>query len=271
MRLIDAHVHLQEEVLEPYLAEVLQRARQAGIMALCCNGTGLVDWEPVLQLARTNADIIPFFGLHPWFVENLPVDWLTVLEGYLAAVPSGIGEIGLDRWYKQRDETAQEQVFRAQLQLAQRLAVPVTIHCLRAWGWLLNILREVGPPPGGMLIHAYGGSAETITPLAEMGAYFSVGGSVLDERKLRARASLPLIPPDRLLIESDAPAMPPPQQWRPYAISEGANVYNEPANLPAITAGVAELLQTSAEELADRTRANALRFLGGLWCPTNAS
>ncbi len=269
--LVDSHVHLQEEVLEGHLDEVLTRARAAGVTCMVCNGTHEGDWPQVRQLAEAHRDIVPFFGLHPWFVSERSAHWQEKLAAHLAAIPSGIGEIGLDRWLRERDEKAQEQVFLRQLELARELQRPVVIHCLRAWGWLMRLLEPAGPPPSGMLIHAYGGAAELVEPLVRMGAYFSFAGNALKKGSRRAHAALSAVPADRLLVETDAPAMLPPQDFRPHAVSgeEGA-LYNEPANLPAIVSGLSQMLQTTPEALAKHTAQNARRFLGALACPTNA-
>jgi TatD DNase family protein len=229
-----------------------------------CNGTAEDDWQDVLDLATAHTDILPFFGLHPWFVKDRSPDWLTNLRSFLDAVPSAIGEIGLDRHIQDRDEAAQEEVFRAQLALAVDRELPVTIHCLKAWGWLLDVLADIPSLPP-MLIHAYGGSAEVVQPLTTMGAYFSFGGSVLGQNHLRARAALQAVPLDRLLIETDAPALLPPEPYRPHALETAdGERYNEPANLPAIAEGVAELLRVSSGSLIAITAENAARLTASL-------
>lgn len=261
--LIDAHNHLQEEVLVPYVDGVVQRARRAGVGEMWCNGTAEDDWQAVLDLARAHPGIVPFFGLHPWFVKERSPDWLAELERFLDSAPSGVGEIGLDRMVTGADEPAQEEVFRAQVELARRRGLPVTIHCLKAWGWMLEVLRDLGPSLPPMLIHAYSGAAELIQPLTRLGAYFSFAGSVLDERHLRARAALQTVPLDRLLLETDAPALLPPEPHRQYVLVIDDQTYNEPANLPAIVEGVAGLLEMPACRLADLTAENAARFRKG--------
>jgi TatD DNase family protein len=173
INLLDAHLHLQDEALSAQLAEVLQRADDAGVRYFASNGAEEADWPIVLVQARAHPQIIPCFGVHPWYVSNLSPQWHEKLAGHLDAIPSGIGEIGLDRWKEPRDEKVQEEVFRIQLDLARQRKLPVMIHCVRAWGWLMDVLRSEAPLPAGMLIHAYGGSADLIQPLADMGAYFS--------------------------------------------------------------------------------------------------
>jgi len=262
--LIDAHNHLQEEVLAPHVAEVLQRARAAGVGYQVVNATHEGDWEDVLALARAHAHLVPCLGLHPWFVGERAAGWLERLRALLLTVPGAVGEIGLDRWVQELDLPAQEEVFVAQLRLARELDRPAMVHCLQAWGWLLEVLEREGPSPP-LLIHAYGGAAEMIPPLAARGAFFSFGGGVLHERKLRARAALRAVPLDRLLVETDAPALLPPKPYRPHVlVAEGGEVCNEPANLPAIVEGIAQLRGVPADELREITWSNARRLLGPL-------
>jgi len=267
LSLVDAHAHLQEEVLEGHVPGVMARAAEAGVRWIVCNGTHENDWEQVAELARTYPGVVPCFGLHPWFVAERSPEWLDRLEEHLLAMPSGVGEIGLDRWHEPRDEAAQEIVFRQQMALACRLERPVVIHCLRAWGWLMDVLRDTGAPRSGMLLHAYGGPPDLIGPLASMDGYFSFAGDVLEERRKKKRASLQAVPLDRLLIETDAPAMMPPEAARPHVV-RGADgeAWNEPANLPSILEGVAGLIGVTPERLAEITRENAQRLLGGTGC-----
>ncbi len=284
-QLIDCHLHLQADALWPHWPAVLARARMQGVHGFVCNGTRETDWPRVLELARSEPDVLPCFGLHPWFVAERSETWLQQLEQHLLAVPSAVGEIGLDRWLEPRDEAVQETVFRAQLELARHLQRPVMIHCVHAWGWLMDVLRSQPPLPPGMLLHAYGGPVELIKPLADMGAYFSFGGSTLDEHTLRQREALPRIPADRLLLETDAPfgrrdkAVANSEIRNPK--SEFAKVRlltstatkederceqgwegNEPANLPAITRGIASLLGCAEADLVAQNWRNAQRLFG---------
>jgi TatD DNase family protein len=261
--LVDAHLHLQEDVFAPHMTEVLGRASQAGIRYLVCNGAMESDWPRVLQLAREHPNIVPCFGLHPWYVSQRSDHWVNTLEQFLNAVPSGIGEIGVDRWIEPRDEAAQEKVFRLQLELARQRRLPAMVHCVRAWGWLMDVLRSEPPLPAGLLLHAYGGSADLIKPLADLGAYFSYGGTTLDPRKKVRRETLPLIPRDRLLLETDAPDLPPPEPFWPHKLADAdGKPCNEPANLRPIFKGIAALLNEDEEKLAERVWENSLRFFG---------
>lgn len=263
MRLIDCHVHLQESVLRSDLQGVLADARAVGVRAWVCNGSTEADWPIVRQLAGAHAGVIPCFGLHPWYVGERTAAWRETLEGLLDEQPSAaVGEIGIDRWIEPRDEADQEAVFRAQLDIARRKERPVMIHCLRAWGWLMDVLKDEPPLPAGMLIHAYGGSVELIQPLAAMGAYFSYAGNIFEPRREKARAAVMATPIDRLLVETDAPDMLPPLEYRSYAIEAGGSTSNHPANLRAILAGIAMLRGIDEDALAEAVWHNAGRLFG---------
>jgi TatD DNase family protein len=265
MDLWDSHAHLQDPELAPHLEAAMRRAGMAGVRHIVCNGTQESDWPLVAQLAKqtaaTHPTVIPCYGLHPWHVEERSGQWLNHLETALTAGPSGVGEIGLDRWIEPHDEPAQENVFRAQLELARHLNRPVMIHCLKAWDWLMRILREEPPPAAGILLHAFGGPLECIKPLADRGAYFSFAGDVLNERKVQKRAALLHIPPERLLLETDSPDMIPPEPFRvPALAGEHRKLLNEPANLAPILRGLAGLLGEDPEVLAIRVFENSRRF-----------
>lgn len=255
----DSHVHLQDARFDPDRDTVIARAQQAGVGRLFCNATRCADWPAVRDLARRHPAIVAFYGLHPWYAAQTPQGWLETLENFLA--DGCVGEIGLDRWISPRDEGAQEAVFRAQLALARRLGRPVAIHCVRAWDWLMTILNDMGPPPAGMLLHAYGGPADLIPPLAKLGAYFSFAGTTLAASRHKAREVFAACPAERLLIETDSPDLPPPARWVGRDVPQAHR--NEPANLPRIAEGLAELRGMTAGELAERTTANAAAFVGG--------
>jgi TatD DNase family protein len=276
LRLTDCHLHLQDPVLLERLDEVLDRARRAGVGRFVTNGSSEEDWPEVQRIAQAHPEIVSAFGLHPWFVAGRSPRWLETLEGHLRLVPSGVGEIGLDRWKKGLDERAQEEVFRAQLELARRLERPAMIHCVLAWDWLRDVLASEPPLPAGMLIHAFGGPLESIGPLAERGAWFSFAGDTLEERKTHKRAALAAAPRDRLLLETDAPDMLPPPPFRngPRAASvrdRDGRERNEPSNLREVLRGLSALLGEREERLAEVIEANARRFLGGIAPPAERS
>ena len=109
MKLYDAHNHLQDERLQPWIDGILRTLPDLGIVCAVVNGTSEADWEQVARLARQHCWIKPAFGLHPWFVKNRTPRWRDTLQRYLEEFPAAaVGEIGLDRWIADPDIQAQE-------------------------------------------------------------------------------------------------------------------------------------------------------------------
>jgi len=251
MRYFDAHNHLQDEWLAAHLPEVLKALGEIGIAGAVVNGTVDGDWQSVAGLACEHRWIIPSYGVHPWRVKERSEDWLEQLR---ARLDEGgvIGEIGLDRWKEGCDFEDQQRVFRAQLELAVERNVPATIHCLRAWGALWDIVREEPVPECGFLLHASGGPREMVGGFAKRGAYFSFSGSFLAEGKHNNRDTFRDIRMERLLVESDAPAMPLPVELNRYPLPQTAEgeAVNHPANIAVAYEGLARLRSMEVEELA---------------------
>ena len=265
MKFYDAHNHLQDDRFGGRQKELLTACEKAGVVRMVVNGACESDWPQVLALARENRIVLPSFGYHPWFLHERTPDWLRTLKKFLAAVPAAVGEIGLDRWKPNLPYENQGMVFVAQLRLAAQRDLPVSIHCLQAWGRLHELLRENPCPVRGFVLHSFGGPAEMIHALAKLGAYFSFPGYFLHERKLRQRATFKKVPPDRLLVETDAPdqLLPAEKTLHPLTDANGQPL-NHPANLPAVYLGLAEILGEKVERLAARVEENFLRVFGGL-------
>jgi len=244
----DAHDHLQAYPSKETLDGALRLAAEAGVGLMLCSGTSPGDWEAVLALAAEHKGVYPFFGLHPWFLRAGPPGWLEGLESFLLRVPSGVGEIGLDGGKNASDPARQEGAFTAQLRLAKKLGRPACLHCVKAWGRLLAILKEEAPGP--VMFHSYGGPAEMVPELAALGAYFSFSGAILDGKRGKLRKALQAAPAERLLFETEAPAADAPG-WRA-----------GPAGVVEVISAAAAILGRPAEELAAQSWANGNRFIG---------
>ena len=242
----DAHNHLQDIRFNGMRSGIIEDMLKVGITRCVVNGTSPQDWSAVAHLATVHPDIIiPSFGLHPWHLDATQTapDWLEKLKALLETNPhAGIGECGLDRGMENFDIELQIKTFSSQLRLATDLNRPLSIHCVRAWGLLIEILESTPLPTRGFLLHSYGGSAELIPHLVKLGAYFSFSGSILHQHKQKARDTFAQVPADRLLIETDAPNMRPPENSLTHPLPERLN---HPANLPAIQRQATEFLDTS--------------------------
>ncbi len=264
LRHYDAHNHLQDQRLAPWRDHLLAEAASAGVVRMVVNGSCEADWPAVLELAQQHSQVIPSFGCHPWYVRGRTAQWRERLMECLDAIPSAVGEIGLDRWIKDHDISDQREVFVWQLRLAAERNLPVSIHCLQAWGLLHDLLRQEPRPACGFLLHSYGGPAGMVKPLAELGAYFSLPGYFAHERKARQRETFKHVSLDRLLVETDAPdqCLPADRVRFPLPADDSGKSLNHPANLPAVSQFAAEVLGLPLETLVERVEDNFLRLFG---------
>lgn len=260
----DAHNHLQDLRLSSQLDEILSTCQLEGIARMVVNGTSEADWPRVLELANKHPIVLPSFGFHPWFLKEHTARWQENLLRHIDAVPSAVGEIGLDRWMKDPDVELQGKMFRWQLHLAAERDLPVTIHCLKAWGQLDQILRNEPLPRQGFLLHSYGGPAEMVEGFVKLGGYFSLSGYFAHERKTKQRDAFRRVPLERLLIETDAPDMFPPEFLidYPLAYSSSQKPINHPANLKSVYGFAAELFEMSIDQLTNQVQQNFNKFFG---------
>ena len=264
--LYDAHNHLQDATLAPHLPGVVEALVRIGLTRAVVNGTREADWERVTALAQAYPWVLPSYGLHPWHLAERSPHWRERLTNLVTTGPAVIGEIGLDRWIEGYDLADQTEGFTWQLALAAQHNLPASIHCLKAWGALWEILRTHPVPERGFLLHSYGGPAEMVEGFVRRGAYFSFSGHFLNERKAAQRKIFRHIPSDRLLVETDAPDMPLPPERVQYHLPQTpeGRTLNHPANLPAVYAGLAELRGESLEPLTAQVAENFQRLFGNL-------
>lgn len=279
--MFDAHIHLQDSRLDACRAAVMDAAVAAGVQGACCCGTAPDDWAAVAQLGVRSGErgagsvgnensafriplsefvILPAFGVHPWFVADLPPEWLGMLEQYLAAHPAApVGEIGLDGLRPQIPRDRQRQVLDAQLELAARLGRPVVLHGARAWGELLAALKPFASRLPGFVVHGFSSSADLLREVVALGGAVSFAGSVCQPQAARVRAAAAAAPADRLLVETDTPDIFP--LGGVSALADAPRL-NQPANLALVIAAVAGVRGAPPGEIAALTAANARRVLG---------
>ena len=261
--MFDAHTHLQDPRLSDVFDEVVRQAEQAGVTGLCSCGTTPDDWPAISRLTERPLPfvLVPAFGVHPWYVRHLPADWFELLESYLDSSPVAvIGEIGLDGVLDDVPLELQEKIFVRQLELAVRVGRPVVLHGARVWGRLAEVLKPYARKLPGFITHGFGGSAEILKQILNMGGYVSFAGSVCNPSAEKIRAAAREIPDSQILIETDTPDIF-PKGGTPAAICANGKPLNQPANLTCVLHEVARLRQTSPDVLSDLTGANARRVL----------
>ncbi|GJZ44114.1 putative TatD related DNase [Tanacetum coccineum] len=272
IKLFDVHCHLQDPKILNKAPKLIKTALENGILHFSVNAVSEKDWHLVKEMSDTYPSVIPSFGLHPWYITDRSSNWLTSLRELCHANPSAaVGEIGLDKGShgKTIDFADQVETFRLQLQLAKELKRPASVHCVRAYGDLLEIMKSIGPFPEGVILHSYLGSAEMVPEFAKLGAYFSFSGFLMALKETKAKKMVKAVPSDRILLETDAPdAIPKLNNSESiFLVEEDAasdghpkEMLNHPANILFVLSYVASLLDLSKEEIADVSYENAVRL-----------
>jgi TatD DNase family protein len=255
--MIDTHCHLASPRFDGDRAEVVRRARDAGVTDVVVPAVAPSDFASIQALAAADPGLHAAFGIHPQLLPQLPESADDLLLGLLdTALAAGgavaLGECGLDGPSSEAGAPMARQVavLRAQLALARRYGLPVLLHCLRAHDALLEVL-EAEPLAAGGILHSWSGSAEQVAPFARLGLGFAFAGPITFERARRGPAAARAVPRELLLLETDAPDQTP----RPH------HGRCEPAHLREVAGGVARALGISAEEVDAVTTANARRIL----------
>lgn len=266
LEVYDAHNHLQDPRLKPFTCYNSEWSKDSELSGAVVNGISPDEWAEVRRLCKHQPAFYAAYGVHPWCVMNLPENWENSLRQYLATGAVSVGEIGLDQWVKNTDYSLQESVFRKQLAIARENCLPPSIHCLRAWGWLERVLSEEGIPDRGFLLHGYGGSPEMVEQMTALGAYFSFSAYIADPRRKRAQEAVRVVPEDRILVETDAPSMAPPESRANYPLqdSETGEPLHHPNEIKTAYRVIADLRGVDVGNLSRQVKENFHRlFLEG--------
>ena len=262
---IDTHCHLDAPEFDADRDAVRQQARAQGVAHCIIPAVERSNWATVRALAHQQGDSYAL-GIHPLYTPRAQDDDLQWLGQELQAHHAdprlvAIGEIGLDYFVPGLDPARQERFYRAQLQLARRFDLPVILHVRRSADKLLKGLRDL--PVQGGIAHAFNGSLQQAQAFIALGFKLGFGGAVTFDRALQLRRLAAELPLEALVLETDAPDIPP--HWRYVTAAEraagAAPARNSPAELPCIGAVVAGLRGMAPEALARACRDNACTAL----------
>lgn len=252
--LIDTHCHLDAAEFDTDRDAVMAAARAAGVAGLVVPAVETGGFARIDALAAAYPEVRAAFGIHPLYVDRAQPSALDCLAERLAAGGAvAVGEIGLDYFVADADRPRQEFFFVEQLKLARRHGLPVVLHIRRAQDAILKQLRRIEVPGG--IAHAFNGSRQQAEMFIALGFKLGFGGAMTYQGSRRIRALAASLPLEAIVLETDAPDMPP--VWR-------AGQRNEPANIARYAALLADLRGMSVEEIIRITAANAHRALPGL-------
>jgi TatD DNase family protein len=244
--LIDSHVNLHARQFDEDREAVIGRARDAGVGMMVTISDKVSSFEAVYAVAMAHDDIWCTVGTHPHEAKENPsldAEALCALASRPRVV--GIGETGLDFHYDLSPRDIQAKVFRAHVEAARRMALPLVVHAREADEVMAGILEEEhARAPFKLLMHCYTSGAELAARTAALGAWFSVSGIATFKTAADVRDIIRDMPSDRIIVETDCPYLAPvPMRGR----------RNEPAFLPHILAKLAEIRGWSLKDAEART------------------
>lgn len=255
--MIDTHCHLDAARFDADRAEVLSRAFGKGLTAIVLPGIGPSNWDTLLEMARAEPRLWVGLGMHPQFLPDLPQDGdgarLELLDAMLSQRSAvAVGECGLDGPSLERAPLERQlKVLRGHFGLARKHGLPLLLHCFHAHPALLELFKDEPFPEAGVVLHSYSGGPELVRAYASLGCYFSFAGPVSYVGARKPVAALKQVPPERLLVETDAPDQAP----HPFRGQR-----SEPAYVVEILAAMAAALSEPVDVLAERTSLNARRL-----------
>ncbi len=252
MELIDTHCHLDARAFDADREQVIANARRGGVRDFIVPAIDAAGWAGLLDLCRTHTDCHPALGLHPVFLDRHQGEHLDNLERALERErPLAVGEIGLDFFHSELDHGRQRTLLEGQLALAAHFHLPVLLHVRKAHEEVLRALRQADVPGG--IIHAFNGSLQQAHRYLELGFKLGFGGMLTFERSRRLRELARALPPDALVLETDAPDM---------TVAAHRGDRNSPEYLPDCLNALAVVRGESPEAMANLTTDNARRVLG---------
>ena len=254
--LVDTHCHLDAAEFAADRDALVAASRAAGVSALVIPAVETANFFAVRDCCQRYPQCYPAYGLHPLYLERVGDTDLAALRRWLADELSGatppvaVGEIGLDHHLPDFDALRQERCFVEQLKIARDFDLPVLLHVRRAVDQVLKCLRRAGVRRG--IAHAFNGSRQQADEFIRLGFKLGFGGAMTFPGSTRIRALVSSLPIDAIVLETDAPDIPP--CWL-------AGGRNTPVELPRIADTLAELRAMPSAQLCAATSANALSLL----------
>ena len=247
--LIDTHCHIDLADFDEDREQVLNTCCTDGIQPLIAPGVFQKDWDSLLDITSRNPLIKPAIGLHPLYIEQHQQEDISRLEQQVSSNKEivAIGEIGLDLYGKHPDIETQQWYFSEQVKIAKKYELPIIVHARKSHDLILKTIRQFKFQYGGTM-HAFSGSLQQAQASIELGFKLGFGGTITYERASRTRDVLRQIPLESIVLETDAPFMPPFKKQ---------GIRNTPVNLRMILKCAAELRNMPEGDLEEITYQNS--------------
>lgn len=251
MKFVDAHIHLSDSEYKGKTSDVVQVAKQVGVVAMVSNGMNLETSKSSLKLAEENAGVVyAALGIHPWNVNKVAPNEFEETVDFIAAEGSdkrvvAIGEIGLDPQYAKGKMQKEEQarVFHEMLRLAEKLALPIVVHSRWSAQRILDILPSYRLKRA--LWHWFSGPTELLPSLVQRGDYISQGPPVVFSARIQEIVRA--VPLERLISETDGPV----RYYGPFKDRP-----TTPAFIPEVVKAMAQIKEVDENYAAERILGN---------------
>ena len=264
---VDTHCHLDAPEFRSDTPAVRARAATNNVALCVIPAVGAFNFDAARELAHQTGDAYAL-GTHPLYTPQAADADVALLDAALTAHRDdprlvAVGEIGLDYFVPGLDGPRQEFFYREQLRLARRHGLPVILHVRRSADQLLKHLRQIGPDGWQGIAHAFNGSTQQAQAFIDLGFKLGFGGAVTFDRALQLRRLASTLPLSAIVLETDAPDIPPHWLYRTAEQRAGGlpQGRNEPGELPRIGAVVACLRGMAVDELREATTRNAIAAL----------
>ena len=242
---VDTHIHLQDYKTQD-VKNVVKNALKNNVKVFINASAHPDDWQRVTEIANKFAQIIPAYGVHPWYIKDVSANWLIKLENILRNNPHAwVGECGIDR-FKNQDIDSQIEILNEHIELAQKYSRPLIVHAVKAENYLYPLLDKM---PERVVFHSFNGSAEWGKKLQNQGFYLGFNFAFL--RKKNAAEILQEISLERILLETDGPY----QNIVPQSESF-------PKDIPQLAEKMADILNMEYSQFSKIIFVNQQRFIG---------
>ena len=208
--MIDSHCHLDHEPLLSDLDNVIQRSKKVGIEKLLTISTSLESFSRVKEIVNKDEMIFGTIGIHPHETNKDKINSDFIFEN-LKKYPKiiGIGETGLDFYYKNSNKENQVKSFRTHIETSIKANIPIIVHSREAEDETYNILKDYKSENPKILMHCFTGTSKFAEKLLELNSFFSASGIITFKNATDLQKTFSLIPDDKILIETDSPFLAP--------------------------------------------------------------
>lgn len=260
MELFDSHTHYNDEKFNEDREEILQAVANESVTKLVCAGYSLESSKEAVQIANTHQNIYAIVGISPNDIPEKQVQYEEVLNQQIQQIEElaqnknvvAIGEIGLDYYWNKENKEEQKIAFQKQIELANKLNLPIVIHTREAVYDTLEILKSKTTPIKKGIFHCCPLNLDLIREGLKLGFYISFAGPITFKNAKNAKEAVESVPLERILIETDSPYLAPEPK---------RGTRNDSRNVKYVAEKIAQIKEMKVEEIAEITYKNAMKIL----------